>query len=345
MSQSDQSNPGAKPPGVALMELLAGKWISQAISVTARLKIADALASGPKTCEELAQASGTNPAALGRLLRATASVGVFAADPDGRYELTPLAECLRSDVPGSARAMAAYMGTDWNWRPWGDLIGSVRTGEDAFGRAFGRGVFDYLADHPDDAADFHAGMAGFSSQAAAAVVAAYDFTPFGTIVDVGGGTGTLLAAILAATPGARGIVFDSPQVAAGATATLEAAGVADRARAEGGDFFRAVPGEGDAYLLRHIIHDWDDERAGTILRNCRSAIRPGGKVLLMEIVIPDGNAPSLGKLLDLEMLVIAGGRERTEAEYRNLLTASGFRLTRVIPTRSPQSIIEAEAAG
>lgn len=344
MSQPQSPDPGAKPPGLALMEMLAGKWIAQAISTAARLKVADALAGGPRTPEELAATCGADPQSLHRLLRATASVGVFAEDGAGRFGLTPLADCLRSDVPGSLRAMAAYIGAEWDWRPWGDLIGSVRTGQVAFEKSFGKGVFDYLADHPEEAADFHGGMAGWSKQTAAAVVAAYDFSGFGTIVDVGGGTGSLLAGILAATPSARGVVFDSPHVVSQAGATLASAGVADRARTEGGDFFRAVPDGGDAYLMRHIIHDWDDERAATILRNCRKAIRPEGKVLLMEVVIPPGNGPSFGKLLDLEMLVIAGGRERTEEEYGALFAAAGFRLARVIPTPSPLSIIEAVPA-
>ncbi|WP_238537803.1 methyltransferase, partial [Zavarzinella formosa] len=255
----------------------------------------------------------------------------------------PLSEVLRTGVPGSMRAVADYCGADWSWRPWGQLLESVRTGGTAFNEVFGEPVFDYLSKHPAESAVFDDGMTGFSMQASPAVAEAFDFSPFDTIVDVGGGHGHLLCTILAKHPKPHGIVFDSPHVVAGATPRIAEAGLANRCRAEGGDFFLAVPA-GDLYVMKHIIHDWADDKATTILRNCRSAANPGAKLALVEMVIPPGNDPSPGKLLDLEMLVIASGKERTEAEYAQLLAGAGWKLTRVTPTKSPTSVIEAEAA-
>jgi hypothetical protein len=241
------------------------------------------------------------------------------------------------------RAVADYCGADWSWRPWGRLLETVRTGRTAFDEAFGEPVFDYLAKHPGESAVFDDGMTGFSMQEAPAVAEAYDFSRFGTVVDVGGGHGHLLCTILKKYPGPKGVVFDAPHVAAGATPAIAAAGLADRCRAEGGDFFKSVPA-GDAYVMKHIIHDWPDDKSAAILRNCRAAANPGAKPVLVEMVIPPGNGPSPGKLLDLEMLVIASGKERTEAEYAALLAGAGWKLTRIVPTNAPTSVIEGEAA-
>lgn len=329
------------PPEAIITQMIFGKWVSMAISVAAKLRIADALASGPLTVAELAGQTATHAPSLFRVLRALASVGVFAEDADGRFRQTPLSEVLRTGVPGSMRAVADYCGADWSWRPWGQLLETVQTGQTAFDRVFGEPVFDYLAKHPAESAVFDDGMTGFSMQASPAVAEAYTFSPFGTIVDVGGGHGHLLCTILAKYPEPKGIVFDAPHVAMGATPRIASTGLAERCRAEGGNFFEAVPA-GDAYVMKHIIHDWPDDKATTILRNCRTASRPGAKLLLVEMVIPPGNDASPGKLLDLEMLVIASGKERTEAEYATLFAHSGWRLTRVIPTKSPVSIIEGE---
>lgn len=331
------------PPEAVVTQMIFGKWVAMALSVAAKLRVADALADGPRSVADLAAGTKTHAPSLFRLLRALASVGVFAEDADGRFRQTPLSEVLRSDVPGSMRAVADYCGADWSWQPWGRLLETVRTGRTAFDEAFGEPVFDYLGKHADESAVFNEGMTGFSMQESPAVAAAYDFSRFGTIVDVGGGHGHLLCTILERYPVPKGVVFDAPHVAAGATPRIADAGLAGRCRAEGGDFFAAVPA-GDAYVLKHIIHDWPDDRAAAILRNCRTAARPGAKVVLVEMVIPPGNGPSPGKLLDLEMLVIASGQERTEAEYAALLAGAGWRLTRVVPTTSPASVVEGEAA-
>jgi hypothetical protein len=274
-------------------------------------------------------------------MRALAGLGVFAGDAEGKFSLTPLGNLLRSDVPGSARPIATYVCDPWSWKPWGDLAGAVKTGQPVFDRMFGEGVFDYFAKHPDEAATFNEGMTGFTQQAAAAILKAYDFSKCGTIVDVGGGHGALLLAILKGTPGARGIVFDAPQVAEGARKAIEAAGLSDRCKAEGGDFFKAVPG-GDLVIMKNIIHDWNDAKATQILKSCRAALPASGKLLLAELVVPPGFAPHMSHILDLEMMVLCDGKERTEAEYRELLAGAGFRLNRVIPTEgSPYGLVEA----
>jgi hypothetical protein len=335
------ATPPAPPPSVVLMQMIFGKVVTQALSVVARFGLADQLATGPKTAAELAQAAKLHPGHLYRVLRALGSVGVLAEAADGRFALTPVGDFLRSDVPGSMRAVATYCCDPWSWQAWGDLAESVRTGEVAFDRVFGQGPWDYFQQHPDEAATFNAGMTGFSQQMSGPVVKAYDFSGFGTVVDVGGGHGALLGAILTANPNVRGVVFDAPSVAAGTTKAIRDAGLADRCRAEGGDFFQEVPAGGDAYILKHIIHDWNDAKATDILRTCRRAVPPTGKLILVEIVIPKAGEPSFGTLLDLEMLVICDGKERTEAEYRDLLAGAGFRLTRVVPTEAPVSLVEA----
>jgi hypothetical protein len=330
------------PPDVALVQLIFGKCIAMAISVVAKLRIADLLADGPKSVADLAAQTKTHAPSLFRVLRALAAVGVFAEQADGRFALTPMGEYLRTGVKGSLRGIADYCGSDWSWRAWGNLLESVRTGRTAFDAIFGEQAFDYLAKHPDESAVFNEGMTGFSSSIAPAVAEAYDFSAFKTVADVGGGHGILLTTILQAYPAVKGIVFDSPHVVAGAEETIRKAGLAERCRTVGGDFFQSVPGGCDAYLMKHIIHDWPDDKAATILRNCRKGVNAGGKLLLVEVVLAPGNAADLGKVIDLEMLVIASGRERTEAEYRQLLAGAGWKLTRVIPTKSPTQIVEAE---
>jgi hypothetical protein len=331
------------PPDVALVQLVFGKCVSMAISVVAKLRIADLLAGGPKNIADLAAETKTHAPSLYRVMRALASVDVFAEQADGRFALTPMGEYLRTGVKGSLRGIADYCGSDWSWRAWGRLIESVETGRTAFDGVFGEPVFDYLGKHADESAVFNEGMTGFSSSIAPAVAEAYDFGAFKTIVDVGGGHGVLLNTILRAHPTVSGIVFDAPHVVAGAEDAIRQAGLNGRCRTVGGDFFESVPA-GDAYVLKHIIHDWPDERATTILRNCRECVTPSGKLLLVELVIAPGNEADLAKLLDLEMLVIASGQERTEDEYRRLLAGAGWRLTRVLATKSPAQVIEAEPA-
>jgi hypothetical protein len=313
-----------------------------ALATAAKLRVADDLHAGPQTAAELAARKRVEADALNRVLRALASVGVFATDSAGRYRLTELGVLMRTGVPGSLRAVADYCGADWSWRSWGDLPETVRTGGTAIDRVFGQPVFDYLRDHPNEAAVFNEGMTGFSTAAAPLVAGGYHWGRFATVVDVGGGHGALLLAVLTEHPGPKGVVFDAPPVAEGATKAIRAAGMAGVCRAEGGDFFQRVPA-GDCYVLKNVIHDWADAPATTILRNCRAAALPDAKLVLVELVVPPGDEPHPAKLLDLEMLLLTGGRERTEAEYAALLAGAGWKLAEVIPTKSPFSLLVADA--
>jgi hypothetical protein len=331
---------GPPAPWLALQDLILGKWIAQAVSVAAKLGIADLLKDGPRDCDELARANQVDAGALHRLLRALASVGVFVEVDDQRFGLTPMAEFLRSDVQGSLRAAATMAGEDWTWRPWGALYQSVKTAEPAFEPIFGAPPFAYLAGNPSAAAVFDEAMTGWSMQNSLAVANAYDFSQIGTLMDVGGGHGYLLATILKANPSLRGILLDTAEVIEGAKARIAAGGLTDRCAIVAGDFLTTLPEGADTCILKSVIHDWDDPHATTILRNCRQAVGPGGRVLLAEMVIPPGNDGHIGKLLDLEMLVMVGGRERTEADFRDLFATAGLRLARIVPTRSPTCVIE-----
>jgi SAM-dependent methyltransferase len=333
------TTPTNPPPGIVMRDMLTAYWTSAALIAAAKLGIADRLASGPKTAAELASATGTLPGPLYRVLRALASVGVFEEMDGGRFALTPLAEQLRDDVPGSQRAMAILMG-DEHFRAWAELEHSLRTGGIAFDHVFGKPCFDFLAEHPDKAANFDRAMVSVHGRETSAMCDAYDFSAFGTLADVGGGNGSLIALVLQRTSSLKGILYDLPHVVERARANLQAAGVAGRCQAIGGSFFESVPAGADAYLMRHIIHDWDDAKALTILKNVRKVIAGGGKLLLVEGVVPPGNGRSFTKLLDLNMMVIPGGKERTEAEYRELYAKAGFRLARIVPTASEVSVIE-----
>ena len=343
MEQRSPTDTPDVPPSVALFRMVTSFWVPPAIHVVAVLGIADLLADGPRGCDELAQATNTDALSLGRVLRALAGVGLFIEDDGGRFGLTPLSTCLRRDVPSSVRPAALLFGIPAQWDPWSDLLHSVRTGQPAFEHRFGMGVFDYYAQHPEAAALFNQFMAAGNAGQHAAVAAAYDFSRLTRLVDVGGGNGALLAAILSAYPHLRGILFDRAEVVAGAPAILMAAGVADRCEVVGGDFFEALPSGGDAHIVSRILHDWDDDRAVEILRTCRRALPEHGTLLVVEQVLPPRELPPPAAFIDLAMLVIAGGRERTEAEYDALFDAAGFRLTRTIPTTSPYSIIEGVA--
>jgi hypothetical protein len=331
------------PPRVVLQQMVHGYRVTQMLSVAAKLGIADRLEGGPQSANELAKATGAQPDALYRLLRTLASIGVFEEIEPRRFALTPLADLLRTAHPTSFHTMALYQGDD-AYHAWGDLLYSVMTGAPAFDRVFGAPHFAYMAQHPEVSAPFDQAMSENSRRVAAAVVAAYDFADAGTVVDVGGGQGALLAAILGAHPGLHGILFDQPHVVASAQPVLAAAGVADRCEALSGDFFAAVPPGGDSYVLRHILHDWDDERSVAILRTCAQAMPPRSKVLVVEAIVASGNEGSQTKFLDLQMLVMNGGRERTAAEYERLFASAGLRLTRIIPTASDANIIEGERA-
>ena len=329
------------PPEAVLMQMVVSSLVSQAIYVAAKLGVADLLAGGAKSVGELAGETGAHAPSLYRILRALASVGIFSERGDGTFELTPLAEPLRSDAPASVRDAAVFMGEEWHWRVWGHTLHSVLTGEPAWARAHGAEVFPYLEANPEPAAVFDRAMTSMSHQTAKAVVEAYDFSGIEKLVDVAGGHGSLLAAILRANPGMKGVLFDLPHVIERARANVEAEGVGERVELVSGDFFESVPSGADAYVMKYIIHDWDDERAVAILKNISRAMKDEGRVLLVETVIAPGNEPHFGKILDIEMLVSPGGKERTEAEYRELFERAGLRLKRVVPTRSPHSVIEA----
>ncbi len=333
-------NAGELPPRDALLRMTNAFQASQAIHVAATLGIADLLEDGPRSADELAEATGTHATTLYRLLRALASVGVFAEETDGRFGSTPLAEYLRTDAPGSLRGWAMYIGQPSFWTSWGRLLDSVRTGEPAFPEVNGTNAWEYLAAHPEESAIFDAAMTGLSAGVVEAVVQSYDFSGIGVLVDVGGGEGTLLAAILAANPALRGILFDQPHVVARAEDLLARTGVVDRCEVVSGSFFEAVPGGADAYLLKSIIHDWDDPAAIEILRKCRAAIAETGKLLLVEFVIEAGNEPDRAKFSDLNMLVMLGGRERTADDFGRLYAEAGFRLTDIIRTGSAFAVIE-----
>ena len=329
------------PPAARLMEMIFSPIPAQALSVAAKLGVADLLTDQAKSADELAPALGVKARPLYRLLRALASIGVFVEDASGRFHLTPLAEPLRSDAADSVRSFAIYFGADWHRRVYSELGYSVQTGQPAFEKIYGKPFFDYLAENPEPAKDFNDAMTSSSASDSAAVVNAYDFTGINRLVDVGGGHGALLAAILANNPQMNGVLFDAPSVVAGAGDIIAAHGVSQRCEVVGGDFFASVPTGGDAYIMRHIIHDWDDERALTILKNCHQAMTENGRLLVVEIVITEGNTPSLGKFLDLAMLVLVNSFERTAAEYSTLFAQAGFKLTRIVPTPSPHSVIEA----
>jgi precorrin-6B methylase 2 len=336
---------GAWPstPGEELIRLHRGFWVSRAIYVAAELGIADLLADGPRTADDLAAAAGAHAPSLHRVLRLLASEGVFAEAADGRFELTPMAAALRRDA-GPARLQVLFTGQEALWRSAGSLLDTVRTGETAFDRVHGVDFFGYYRRHPDERALFDQLMAANTAPAARAVAAAYDFARVGTVVDVGGGLGALAIELLTAHPHLRGVVFDQPAVAAGAREAIAAAGLADRCEAVGGDFFAAVPDGGDAYVVKFILHDWDDGRCAAILRACRRAIPQDGRLLVVELLVPPGNAPSFAKTQDVNMLINLGGRERTEAEYRALYAGAGFELTRTIPVQGELHIIEGAPA-
>jgi hypothetical protein len=328
------------PPPAQMMQMITGFWVSQAIYIAAKLRLADLVKDQPRTAAQLAQATATHAPSLYRLLRALASVGVFVEDDQQRFALTPLAETLRSDVPGSLRAFAqSELGSE-HFAAWGNLMHSVRTGEIAFDDHYRQNVWQYYAEHPEDAQTFNESMSGLTQMFNQAVLAAYDFSGINKLVDVAGGTGGLLSAILPKYPALQGVLFDLPHVIAEAGPLLDSAGVRGRCELTSGDFFKAVPAGGDAYILKFIIHDWDDERAAAILRNVHSAMADDGKLLLAETVVAPPNQPDLSKFMDLNMLVMTGGRERTAKEFEQLLAQAGFKLTRIVPTPSPIHLIE-----
>jgi hypothetical protein len=333
----------AAPQADVVNQMIYGAWIAQGITAAADLGVADALAAGPLSIDELAARVEANPDALGRLLRALIGSGVFAQRDDGRYDLNPAADVLRSDAPASMAASARFVGSRWHREHWSLLTDAIRTGKSVVPGLRGMAFFDFLGADPEFGQVFNDAMTNMSGMAIGPVVGAHDFRQYRTIVDVAGGHGRLLAAILDSAPDAQGVLYDLPEVIAGAAPLLREHHVVERVRLAEGSFFDHVPAGGDAYVLKNIIHDWDDAESTQILRNVRSAAPDGAALLLVETVIPDDEGASIGKWLDMEMLVVNDGRERTESEYRRLFDATGFQMAGVIDTGSRFNIIEARA--
>jgi hypothetical protein len=331
----------ALPPHVQLIEMGTAYWVSRVVYAAAKLGLADHLDSKPMAAAELAQLVGAHAPSLHRLMRTLASLGILTEGEAQRFALTSLGAALKTGSPGSAKSSLLALGSPWCTAAFDNLEYSLETGRTGFEKAWGMPIFDYLAQHPEEASLFSETMVGFHSQEPPAVAEAYDFSGFKTIVDVGGATGNLLAAILKRYSKPKGILFDMPHVVRDAPDLLRECGVAERVSIQSGDFFKGVPEGGDAYLLSHIIHDWTEEQCVTILDNCHKAMAPDGRLLLVEMVLPAGDIPHPGKMLDMVMLVLPGGQERTECEYAALLSKAGFRLTRVIPTASAASVVEA----
>lgn len=329
------------PPAAMLMKLMAGKCITQALATAAELRVADHLKDGPRSAGDIAPAIGAHAPSLYRLMRALATVGVLEEHADHRFGLTPVGTCLRTDVPGSLAAMAQLFGEPLQWAAWSELADSVRTGGNAFKKVHGMSVYDAVASRPELAAMFNAAMTGMSGQLTRSLVAACDYSRFTKIADVGGGQGMVLTAILAAHPAVRGVLFDRPSVVDGARARIAEAGLADRCELLGGDFFATAPAGCDAYIIKNVLHDWDDEACIRILRQVAGHMAKHAKVLVFEQVLPPPGVPAFAKIADLEMLVATDGRERTDAEFGALFAEAGMRLERCLPTLGPLQILEA----
>jgi SAM-dependent methyltransferase len=326
-------------PAVWMMQLINGYQISQALHVVATLGIADHLRDGPRSSDALADGVGADRGALYRLLRALAAVGVFHEDAIRGFRLTELGACLRSDAPEPVGPWAAYIGRPYYWQVWSHLLHSVRTGESAYPHVHGVSNWEYRVQNPEENAIFDAAMTGNTRGLTEAVVAAFDFSPFARVVDIGGGQGQLLGSVLAANTHLRGVLFDQPQVVTQADKLLEGLGVLERCEIEGGDFFCGVP-PGDLHMMKVVLHDWNDEQALTILRNCRAAVAPGGRLLVIERIIGAPNIAPAEKFADLNMMVAAGGRERSHDEFAELFTKAGYALKRVLPTGTHLHLIE-----
>ena len=344
MNEDQKTASQALPPHVQLIQMGTAAWLSPILYAAAKLGLADYLATGPKSAAELAGPTHTHAPSLHRLMRTLASLGVLTEREAERFALTPLGEALKAGAPGAARSTLIAFGGEWFRQGWGELLYSLQTGKPGFDKALGMPLFEYLKQNPEEASHFSAAMVGFHGPEPPTVAAAYDFSRFKTIVDVGGATGNMLAAILSSHPAPRGVLFDRPHVVREAPALLRERGVEERVTIVPGDFFESVPAGGDVYVLSHIIHDWNEDQCLTILGHCRKIIKPEGRLLIVETVLPTGDTPHQGKLQDIVMLVFPGGQERTEAEYASLLSKAGFRLTRVVPTTSVVSVVEAVSA-
>jgi hypothetical protein len=344
MNQPEQDAIPPTADDIAMLrQYIMGFRLTQLMYVAAKLRLADHLHAEPQSPNRLAQAVSADPHALYRLLRALASIGVFTEQADGTFALTPRARLLQTDAPGSLRDVALLYGDDWLWQAYGQMLWSVQTGGPAFQHVHGQPLFDYLHHHPAAGTAFHNAMTGFSAHEAAAIVSAYDFSRVQRVVDVGGGQGALLTALLNAHHHLSGVLFDLEEVIASAKQQVVPQGLRERYLCSAGDFFAAVPSGGDLYMLKSVLHNWNDEKSVQILRNCRAAMGEHARLVLAERVIPAGNIPSEAKLFDINMLVVLGGQERTEQQYSSLFHAAGLRLAKVIPTGTPLSLIEGVA--
>ncbi len=344
MRDTEVVAPPALPPAAQLVQMFAGSWVAVAVYTAAKLGIVDHLADGAKSAVELASPLSVHAPTLHRFMRTLAGFGILTETDGKRFGLTPLGAALQTGAPGAARStLLAFGGVAFS-RTWEEIFYSLETGRPAFDKAWGMPMFDYLAAHPEEASLFSQAMVGFHGSEPPTVAAACDFSDVQSVVDVGGASGNMLAALLSHHAHLRGVLYDLPHVVRDAPALLEARGVASRVTIESGSFFERVPAGGDAYVLSHIIHDWNEEQCLTILGHCRRAIGRDGRLLIVETVLPEGDTPHQGKLQDLVMLVFPGGQERTEAEYADLLGKADFRLRRVVPTTSVVSIVEAVPA-
>jgi O-methyltransferase domain/Dimerisation domain len=331
-------------PRDQLIQMATAHFVSPLLYVAAQLNLADHLADSSRTADELAKSTATDARSLYRLMRTLASLGLFTEDSGRRFSLRPLGEALKAGAPGSVRGAVLTLTGELVTKSLGQLHYSIQTGKTGFEKAFGAPLFEWLANHPTEASMFSETMVGFHGAEPAAVAEAYDFSQFETIVDVGGATGNLLTTILERHLEPRGILFDLPHVVRDAPALIEARGLTNRIGIEAGNFFENVPAAGDAYLLSHIIHDWSEAQCRTILDNCRRRMKTDNRLLIIEMVLATGDVPHPGKMLDMIMLTVTGGQERTEPEYGTLLDKAGFRLGRVVPTESAVSIVEAFVA-
>jgi O-methyltransferase domain/Dimerisation domain len=337
----DTNHTDSTSPFERMFEMVYNFWVTRAVYAAVRLAIPDQLASGPKTPAELAELVQAHPRSLYRLLRALASIGIFEECEQGRFRSTALSDTLRSDVPGSLASLVLLELGDSHHRAWGELVHSLRSGEPAFDKAMGTKIWQFFADNPEPALTLDRAMTGLTMLVVSDILNIYDFTPFNKIVDVGGGAGGFLDAILATQPEATGILFDLPYVIENTRAKIVETVADKRYELVGGSFFDQIPSGGDLYLLKWVLHDWSDDASIMILKNCRAAIAENGTLLIVDTVLPPGNLPAAGKFIDLNMMVLSGGQERSAEEFDILLTAAGFRLNRVLPTKSSSSVVEA----
>jgi ubiquinone/menaquinone biosynthesis C-methylase UbiE len=336
----------AQPPALALTQMIWGTWISQAIYAAASLGIADLLITGAQPVEWLAAQTKADATKLYRVLRTLASVGVFTEVSPKTFALTEMAHYLRSDIPDTLRYASMMLSDNWHWNSWGDILHVMQNDQSAMQHLYGvDSTFEYLEQHPESTRLYNLTMSGWSKNVHTATVNVYDFSGFQNIVDIAGGQGTLIAAILAANPTLQGILFDQPHVVETAQTILQREGVRDRCTTVGGNFFESVPAGADAYIMSHILHDWSDADCIRILEQVRRNMDPNGKLLVVEMVVPEDNSFDYSKWMDIDMMIMyPEGRERTAAEFRDLFRASGFELTRILRTASPISVIEGVCA-